>query len=85
MFYVYILYSERCDRYYIGQTADLEVRLSRHNGKLEKSTSPYVPWIMVCFITKETRSDAMILETKLKNFNTKDLKRFIAKYQSQAK
>lgn len=30
-FTVYILYSESADKYYIGQTADLEQRLQQHN------------------------------------------------------
>ncbi|MBK8952823.1 MAG: GIY-YIG nuclease family protein [Chitinophagaceae bacterium] len=31
MFYVYILYSEKCDRYYVGFSADVHARLIRHN------------------------------------------------------
>ena len=80
MFYVYIIFSETHSRYYIGQTKDLEDRMSRHNSGKEKSTSPYKPWKFVCSIDKETRSEAMILEKKLKNLNTEDLKKFIVKY-----
>ncbi|MCX6249378.1 MAG: GIY-YIG nuclease family protein [Bacteroidetes bacterium] len=31
MFYVYILYSQSLDSFYIGQTMDIELRLSEHN------------------------------------------------------
>jgi hypothetical protein len=39
-----------------------------------------VPWEIVGFIEKESRSDATILERKLKNLNSEDLKKFILKY-----
>jgi hypothetical protein len=35
---------------------------------------------MVGFIEKTTRSEAVLLERKLKNFNGDDLRRFIRKY-----
>ncbi|WP_460318640.1 GIY-YIG nuclease family protein, partial [Algoriphagus taiwanensis] len=30
-YWVYILYSERLDKYYVGQTSDLVKRVERHN------------------------------------------------------
>ncbi|MBK8712189.1 MAG: GIY-YIG nuclease family protein [Niastella sp.] len=80
MFSVYILYSAMHDRYYIGQTADLNKRIQRHNNKMEKATSPYVPWNVVGFVEKSNRSEAMILEKKLKNLSRERLKIFIDKY-----
>jgi len=80
MLFVYILYSEKGNRYYIGQTSDVEARLHRHNSGYEKSTSPYMPWKLLCKIEKPNRSEAMILERKLKNLNTEDLRKFILKY-----
>ena len=77
---VYILYSINYNRYYIGQTADLAQRLVRHNAGYEFSTKPYLPWILVCSILKNSRGEALILERKLKNLNTVDLKKFIGKY-----
>ncbi|MGZ8517882.1 MAG: GIY-YIG nuclease family protein, partial [Chitinophagaceae bacterium] len=32
MYFVYILYSEKCNRYYIGYSADVFARLERHNA-----------------------------------------------------
>ena len=81
MFFVYILYSELHDRYYIGQTHDVNARLMRHNTRMEKSTSPYVPWKLVLKLEKGSRAEAIRLERKLKNLNTEDLKRFIDKYR----
>ncbi|MEZ5068520.1 MAG: GIY-YIG nuclease family protein [Bacteroidia bacterium] len=80
MYWVYILYSEKGQRYYIGQTQDVAERLERHNCGYEKSTSPYRPYKLVCKIEKPTRGEAMQLEKKLKNLNTEDLQKFIQKW-----
>jgi len=79
-YYIYILLSESHDRYYIGQTQDIQQRILRHNKGIEKATSPYIPWKIICLIEKDSRSAAMILEKKLKNLNTEKLKKFILKY-----
>ena len=79
-FFVYILYSIKHDRFYIGQTQDVTDRLSRHNNGYEHATSPYVPWEIRCFIEKESRAEAMALEKKLKNLNREKLLLFISKY-----
>jgi len=43
MYYAYIIESEKNERYYIGQTDDLEARLDRHNKGRNHSTKPYLP------------------------------------------
>jgi len=79
-FYVYVLYSESYDRYYIGQTSDMASRLNHHNAGQELATRPYVPWQLIFAIEKYGRGEAMILERKLKNLNRVKLQRFISKY-----
>ena len=80
MFYVYVLYSELFDKYYIGQTKDVNARIVRHNSGLENYTSKYVPWLLVGFVSKSTRSEAVVLEKKLKNLSRARLLVFIEKY-----
>ena len=80
MFFTYILYSNLFDKYYIGQTNEVKQRLKRHNSGQVKSTKPYKPWRLILVIEKTSRSDAMILERKLKNLNRKKLLLFIDKY-----
>ena len=80
LFFTYILYSKRFNRFYIGHSQDIDVRLDFHNDGHVKSTKPFLPWEMVGFIEKRTRSEAAVLERKLKNLNTEDLKKFILKY-----
>ncbi|MFZ5553819.1 MAG: GIY-YIG nuclease family protein [Bacteroidota bacterium] len=79
-FYVYILYSEAYDRFYVGQTNDIIGRLQRHNSKLVQSTAPYAPWTLKCKIEKSSRSEAVVLERKLKNLSKQRLIAFINKY-----
>ena len=80
IFYTYILFSAKHSRFYIGQTDNILRRIERHNNGLVKSTKPYKPWEIVGYIEKTSRKDAVILEKKLKNLNTEDLKKFIKKY-----
>jgi putative endonuclease len=82
-FHTYILYSETANRYYIGQTEDLEDRLRRHNSGYEKATAPYAPWKLELAIPKPSRSEAVILESKLKNLNKTRVKAFIEKYKEK--
>lgn len=41
---VYILYSPKLDRYYIGYTNNLDRRITEHNRKKGKFTDNGIPW-----------------------------------------
>jgi len=69
-------------RFYIGQTRDLDERITRHNAGRENYTSKGIPWELVWCITKESRSEAIILERKLKNLKQLRLVKFMKKYDS---
>jgi putative endonuclease len=43
-FYTYILFSEKQNKHYIGQTTNVENRLKRHNNHQEKYTKKGTPW-----------------------------------------
>ena len=79
-FFIYILYSEKFDKFYVGQTNNVQDRLTRHNGGFVESTKPYLPWTLKIYIQKQSRADAMLLERKLKNLSKDRLKAFIRKY-----
>ncbi|MFN5170530.1 MAG: GIY-YIG nuclease family protein [Cyclobacteriaceae bacterium] len=70
-FSVYILQSERDGSFYIGQTSDLADRLRRHNLGLEKYTSRKAPWRLYWTQRVATRSEAIRLERKIKNFKSR--------------
>jgi putative endonuclease len=64
---VYIIYSSKSNKYYVGQTDNFEKRLLKHNSGLVKSTKYGLPWQVVHIFSCIDRSSAMILETKIKN------------------
>lgn len=66
MFFVYILYSCVLDRYYIGQTADLEDRLYRHKNSGSKSTKKASDWRLVYSEEFISRREALIRENEIK-------------------
>jgi len=68
---VYILYSQKRSRYYVGQTSNIENRLKKHNLGNVKSTKYGIPWELVLQIEVETRSEAIILENKIKKRGAK--------------
>ncbi|MEP2772139.1 MAG: GIY-YIG nuclease family protein [Fulvivirga sp.] len=81
MYWVYILYSESSDMFYKGQTSDLDSRLIRHNQGLEKYTKTGVPWELLWAANKASRSEAIKLESKLKNLSRIRLIKFMLKYK----
>jgi len=74
MFYVYILYSHKYDRYYIGHTSDVNKRLEVHNNPREnKYTSKYIPWeLKLFFKVSESRGEAMLVERFIKKQKSRE-------------
>jgi putative endonuclease len=70
-FYVYIIESESTGQRYVGQTCDLEKRITQHNShshKPSKYTSRHKgPWQLVYYETHSSRSEAMKRERWLKS------------------
>ena len=74
MFYVYILYSQSVDKFYIGQTPDVQKRLWEHNNPVEKTkfTAKFIPWeIVLLFPVSDERADAMKIEKFIKSQKSK--------------
>lgn len=69
--FVYILFSETLSRYYVGQTSNIEDRLKRHNGGYVKSTKNGLPWKLIYKKEVQTRSEALILEKRIKKRGAK--------------
>ena len=68
---VYIIFSVISKRYYIGQTKNFGNRIIRHNKGLVKSTKHGVPWKLVVKIEVSSRSEAVVLENKIKKRGAK--------------
>ncbi len=74
MYYVYILYSKSHDRYYVGQTNDVERRLIEHNENPRMTyTHKFRPWELVRQYEVDTRSNAMKLERYIKKMKSRKI------------
>ena len=72
-YFVYILYSPIFNKFYIGQTQDIETRLISHNETAENSyTSKYRPWELVYCLPVESRNLAMRIEKCIKAQKSKE-------------
>jgi len=71
MYIVYALASLNKKYVYVGLTSDIEKRLKRHNGKLERTTKPYAPFIIIYEEVLEDRPKARTREKFFKSRNGK--------------
>ncbi len=74
---VYIIYSESLDKYFIGQTKNLQVSLWLHNGKANTETAEGKPWVTKFTQQFATRNEAQSLEMKLKHKKREELDELI--------
>ena len=74
-YYIYILYSVKFDKYYIGYTHDIFKRLETHNTSNENTfTSKYRPWeLKVAFYVGDQRSEAMRIERFIKKQKSRSI------------
>ena len=70
-FYVYVLQSLKDFSFYIGQCADLDARLSKHNDGMSKYSASKCPWRLKYFEVYASRTEALLREKKLKNMKSR--------------
>jgi len=66
MFTVYIIYSSNIDKFYTGQTQDIERRLEEHNRGKTSFSATGMPWTLVYSKDCPSRSEALKLEKLIK-------------------
>jgi putative endonuclease len=73
MFTVYVLYSEKYDKIYIGYTSSIEERLRAHNELSTKGwTIKFRPWKLIHKELFENKANAMRREKELKTAKGRD-------------
>ena len=82
MFYVYVLYSEKLDRFYTGQTHDIDSRLEKHNTKYyeNKWTSKGIPWSIFLIIECQSKKQSLSIEKHIKRMKSSKYIRNLKKY-----
>ena len=72
MYSVYIIYSRKIDKYYIGFSSDVNERLLKHNRKSKGFSSLGRPWILLHTEHYIIKKDAMNREKQLKNWKNRE-------------
>ena len=67
MFTVYVIYSHKHNKIYIGQTCDIKNRLDEHNSDLSNHTKKFIPWKIIYTEEYQSRAEAMKREKQLKS------------------
>ena len=67
MHFLYILYSDSLNRYYVGQSSDVEQRIAFHNSERNNIwTKTGKPWVLIAMFDFPTKSDAIVAERFIK-------------------
>ena len=73
MHYLYILYSKSSQKFYIGETNNLEERISKHNTHIYSNSFTKIAndWEIVLTFNCFNRDEALYLENFIKRMNSK--------------
>ena len=77
MFYVYILHSVALDKYYVGVSANPQVRMKKHNRKHKGFTRRTNDWTMVYTEVYSYKADALLRERSIKNKKSRPFIEFL--------
>ena len=70
-YFVYILYSSKCNRYYIGYSNDVHERIMRHNAGKVTATRNCRPYELKASKSFETELEARREEVRLKKMKSR--------------
>lgn len=79
MHYVYIIYSKKLNKKYIGYTKDLKDRLIHHNSDRSNYTSKGVQWELLYYEVFKSEKDARQEELFLKTGRGRERLKFLLK------
>ncbi len=80
MYFVYIIYSSSIDKFYIGQTFDVNKRLGEH---IEHKNLGASDWILKYTEHYETRAEAMKRELEIKKKKRRSYLEWLIERQSK--
>ena len=67
-YFVYILQSRKDNKYYIGSSSDVKLRLAYHNAGKQRSTKYRIPFVLVYSEEFENKSEALKREKQIKSY-----------------
>lgn len=68
---VYILYSTKLDRYYVGSTINFERRFNEHESGINPSTKSGRPWSIMFTHETPTYANARNIENRIKSWKNR--------------
>lgn len=68
LYWVYILWSNKLNRYYVGPSSDIDRRLQEHNAGKSGYTSRGIPWTLVYQESSESKQTAWKREMEIKRY-----------------
>lgn len=81
MYFTYILYSRTIDKFYVGYSNDLVLRLERHNSGWGKYSSRGIPWQLVYSESYSTKTAAIKRENEIKKKKSRKYIEFLVNGQ----
>ena len=81
-YFVYIIWSEKFQKYYIGSSSDVAKRLLRHNSGGNKFTKAGKPWVVVHQEGFVTKSEALRREKEIKRKKSRKYIEYLIGYHS---
>ena len=81
-YYLYIIYSEEFDKFYIGYSTDVNQRIKKHNtSKFNTFTSKYRPWVLKAVFLTENKATAIKMERFIKKQKSRRLLTQLIKFE----
>ena len=77
MYYVYILYSKKLSKKYIGVTKNLKIRIEQHKNKLVPFTSKINDWELIYYEVFSSKLNAYSEEKFLKSGKGRERIKFL--------
>jgi putative endonuclease len=73
MHYLYIIYSSKVNKFYVGETDDVELRLLKHNNHSYQGSFTKIAddWEAVMLFECFTRNQSLLLEKFIKSMKSK--------------
>jgi len=71
MYFVYILFSETINKFYIGQTSNLSERLKKHNSHHKGFTGKANDWKIMYHEIFESKNEASNREREIKSWKSR--------------
>ncbi len=79
-YYVYVLFSDKLRKKYIGYTDNVNARIAEHNHGKVPFTSRGVPWKLVYYEAFKNKKDAIAEEKFLKSGKGRERLKFLLEY-----